>query len=37
MENMSDKEVLSKEYANKVISGFKEMVPFVGFLNEGLS
>jgi len=37
MENISDKEVLGKEYTNKVVSGFKEMAPFVGFLNEGMS
>jgi uncharacterized protein (TIGR02453 family) len=37
LENFSDKDVLSKGYKDKVTSGFKEMLPFVTFLNEGIS
>ena len=36
MENMTDKEVMGKNYVNNVISGFKEMNPFIQFLNEGM-
>ncbi len=37
MEKISDKDILSKGYSKEVVSGFKEMNPFVQFLNEGLS
>ena len=37
MEEMSDKDILTRDYPVKVISGFREMLPFIGFLNEGLA
>lgn len=37
MESFSDKDVLGNDYVKNVVSGFKEMAPFIGFLREGMS
>jgi len=37
VEEMSDEDILNSDYPEKVIAGFKEMLPFISFLNEGLS
>ena len=37
MEDFSDKDVIGKTYTDKVVSGFKEMAPFIKFLREGMS
>lgn len=37
MQSFSDKDVIGNEYTNGVVSGFKEMAPFIEFLREGMS
>ena len=36
MESFTDKTVVGKGYAKSVVSGFKEMAPFIEFLREGM-
>lgn len=37
LEEISDKAIISNNYSDTVISGFKEMYPFIDFMNESLS
>lgn len=37
LENISDKAVLNKSYSDNIVSGFREMYPFIKFLNEGMA